>query len=111
MFSGRCLRETVEAAATSAVRQRERGSPRPFCILDTAEKLQIPVTAVAQGSKLGPDLWNVMNNGIFELEIPDDPMAPAFLEAYVDDVIAVIATRNMDAAQWKVNRVMRSASG
>ena len=47
-----------------------------------------------------------MYNGILELEIPKDPMASAFLEAYADDIVAIITARNTDAAPRKINQVI-----
>ena len=47
---------------------------------------------VAQGSILGPDLWNAFYDGILQMEMPDD----TFLVAYADDVAAVITARDAE---------------
>lgn len=58
---------------------------------------------VAQGSILGPDLWNVTYDSLLRLEIPSN----ASLVAYADDVAAVIVERSADLAQLTLNQVMR----
>lgn len=58
---------------------------------------------VAQGSILGPELWNILYDGILRMEMPDD----VFMVGYADDIAAVISTRNTEEAQRKVNQVMR----
>lgn len=56
---------------------------------------------VAQGSVLGPELWNISYNGILHLEMPDG----AFLNGYADDIIAIVIARTMKLAEGKLNRV------
>lgn len=60
-------------------------------------------SGAAQGSILGPDLWNMIYDDILQIEMPDD----THLVAFADDVAAVITTRNTTEAQWKLNQVMR----
>lgn len=57
----------------------------------------------AQGSILGPDLWNIMYDGLLRIEMPDDTL----LDGYADDVAAVILARDIHQAQLKLNQVMR----
>lgn len=57
----------------------------------------------AQGSVLGPDLWNAMYDELLRLEMPDETS----LIGYADDVAVVIAARDLEKAQVKLNRVMR----
>lgn len=62
------------------------------------------VTAgAAQGSILGPDLWNISYDGILRMEMPKDTS----LVGYADDIAATITARNMEEAQMKLNQVMR----
>jgi hypothetical protein len=57
----------------------------------------------AQGSILGPDLWNISYDGILQMKMPDD----TFLVGYADDIAAVITARDTGDIQRKLNQVMR----
>ncbi|KRK05561.1 uncharacterized protein Dyak_GE27431 [Drosophila yakuba] len=59
-------------------------------------------SGAAQGSILGPELWNISYDEIFHLEMPDD----TFLVGYADDIVAVITARNTEYAQRKLTQVM-----
>ena len=74
-------------------------------LYDTTEGLvSRKITAgAAQGSILGPDLWNISYDEILRLEMPED----TFLVGYADDLAAVMTARNVEQAQWKLNQVMR----
>lgn len=76
---------------------------------DTAEgpRTREITAGAAQGSILGPDLWNAAYDGILQMEMPED----TFLVGYADDIAAVIVTRTVEAAQMKVNQVMRRVLG
>lgn len=67
------------------------------------EKVKNLTAGAAQGSILGPDLWNVNYNGLLKIEMPND----AHLVGYADDIAAVIAARDTEALQRKLNQVMR----
>lgn len=69
---------------------------------DGPRRRQITAGA-AQGSILGPDLWNVAYDGIFRMEMPED----TFLVGYADDIAAVITARDTEDAQRRLNQVMR----
>ena len=56
----------------------------------------------AQGSVLGPEIWNISYDGIFRIPMPDD----TFLVGYADDIAAVITARNTEEAQRKLTQVM-----
>ena len=45
----------------------------------------------AQGSVLGPDLWNISYDGILRLELADS----CFMIGYADDIALVIIARNV----------------
>lgn len=62
------------------------------------------VTAgAAQGSILGPDLWNIMYDGILRMEMPHD----TFLVGYADDIAVVITARELDEAQNLLSLALR----
>lgn len=57
----------------------------------------------AQGSTLGPDLWNVSYDGLLRLGMPED----TFLVGYADDIAAVVVARDVSTAQIRLNQIMR----
>lgn len=77
-----------------------------FLVFETAQGTQRrKVTAgVAQGSIIGPDLWNIVYNGVLNLALPENAM----LAGYADDVAVVILGRSLEELQGKLNIVMRS---
>lgn len=58
----------------------------------------------AQGSILGPDLWNASYDGLLRAEMPEETC----LVGYADDIVALIAARTVEHAQIKLNKVMRT---
>lgn len=66
------------------------------------EKQKKLTSGAAQGSILGPDLWNINYDEILNLEMPEE----THLVAYADDIAAVIAARNVEHAQRKLNIIM-----
>jgi hypothetical protein len=60
-------------------------------------------SGAAQGSVLGPSLWNVSYDSLLRTEMPHG----TFLVGYADDVAAVITERDAQLAQWRLNQVMR----
>lgn len=60
-------------------------------------------SGAAQGSILGPDLWNALYDSLLRIEIPGNTS----LLGYADDLGAMIATRTTEEAQIKLNQVMR----
>lgn len=75
-------------------------------LYDTAQgPRETQITAgAAQGSILGPTLWNASYDDIFQLGMPED----TFLVGYADDVAAVILARSTEQAQEKLGEVMRT---
>lgn len=59
-------------------------------------------SGAAQGSILGPDLWNVSYDGLLRREMPHDVL----LVGYADDVAAVITARDPDMARLRLKQVM-----
>ena len=59
-------------------------------------------SGAAQGSILGPELWNISYDGILNIDMPPE----TYLVGYADDVAAVIAGRDMEELQRKLNQVM-----
>jgi hypothetical protein len=71
-------------------------------------KRMIAVTAgAAQGSVLGPDLWNASYDSLLRAEMPDE----THLVGYADDIAVLIAARDTKHAQLKLNQVMRTVMG
>lgn len=62
-------------------------------------------SGAAQGSILGPDLWNASYDGILRMEMPDG----TFLVGYADDIAAVITARDTEGAERKLRQVMLRA--
>ena len=58
---------------------------------------------VAQGSALGPDLWNAMYDGVLKIELPEW----AELIGYADDIATIIRAREPAQAQWRTAWVCR----
>ena len=48
-------------------------------------------SGAAQGSILGPELWNISNDEILKIDMPPD----TYLVGYADDIAAVIAARDI----------------
>lgn len=67
------------------------------------KKVKNLTAGAAQGSILGPDLWNVNYNALLKIDMPED----AHLVGYADDIAAEIAARDTEALQRKLNQVMR----
>lgn len=66
-------------------------------------KHMVNVTSgAAQGSILGPELWNISYDGILNIDMPPD----TYLVGYADDVAAVISGRDLEELQRKLNQVM-----
>lgn len=59
-------------------------------------------SGAAQGSILGPDLWNASYDGLLRTNMPEETV----LVGYADDVAALIAARDMEMAQIKLRSVM-----
>lgn len=57
----------------------------------------------AQGSILGPDLWNVSYDSVLRMEMPDD----VYLVGYADDLAAIVVARDVEDAQRRLNQAMR----
>jgi hypothetical protein len=69
---------------------------------------EMQVTAgAAQGSILGPDLWNAFYDELLREEMPDE----THLVGYADDVAVLIAARDTKQAQLKLNQAMRTING
>ena len=65
------------------------------------------VTAgAAQGSVLGPDLWNISYYGILRLELADG----CCMIGYADDIVLVIIARNVKQAQNSMSVCMLKTS-
>jgi len=73
-------------------------------IYDTSSgpRVKQVTSGAAQGSILGPDLWNAFYDELLRIEMPDD----TFLVGYADDIAAVITARNIEEAERKLSQVM-----
>lgn len=65
-------------------------------------KRRIVTSGAAQGSILGPDLWNASYDGIFSIDMPDE----THLVGFADDIAALIVARDVPEAQRRLNQVM-----
>jgi len=70
---------------------------------DCGVQEKVMTAGAAQGSVLGPDLWNIVYDSLLRLDMPDD----TYLVAYADDVAAVITARNTELAQIRLSQIMR----
>lgn len=61
---------------------------------------------VPQGSILGPTLWNILYNGILNIEVPENTK----LIAYADDLAMVTAARNEIEIEQKANTTLKKIS-
>lgn len=57
----------------------------------------------AQSSILGPDLWNVAYDDIFQMAMPEN----SFLVGYAVDIATVIVARDTAEAQLRINVEIR----
>lgn len=67
---------------------------------------KVITAGAAQGSILGPNLWNASYDGLLRLEMPEETR----MVGYADDVVALIAARTFELAQLKLNQVMRKVN-
>ena len=58
---------------------------------------------IAQGSVLGPDLWNAFYDGLLRVDLPEG----VYLIGYADDLALTIKGRDMQVTQERLNLVMR----
>lgn len=61
----------------------------------------------AQGSILGPDLWNIAYDGILRMEMPRE----TFLVGYADDIAVIITARDVDELQRLLTLAMGQVIG
>ena len=67
-------------------------------------RTKVVTAAAAQGSVLGPDIWNIDYNEILGLSrLPEG----ASLIGYADDIVLVITIKNLEEAQRKLDVTMR----
>ena len=60
-------------------------------------------SGAARGSILGPELWNISYVEILKMDMPSD----THRVGYADDIAAVIAGRDIEEIQRKLNQVMK----
>nr|CAH7755103.1 unnamed protein product [Callosobruchus chinensis] len=67
-------------------------------IIDREEDIEVTM-GVPQGSVLGPTLWNVLYEGVLQLELPDGATTVAF----ADDLALVVAAKDEKELTIRVN--------
>lgn len=76
---------------------------RELIYLTEGRRHKMKVTSgAAQGSILGPELWNISYDEILNIDMPPE----AYLVGYADDIAAVIPGRDMEEVERKLNQVM-----
>lgn len=73
---------------------------------ENSRKMRKINSGVPQGSVLGPTLWNVMYNGLLELELPRG----AELIGFADDVVVVVAAKNEAILTTVANTILQRVS-
>lgn len=73
-----------------------------YTTTDQGQQLKKITAGAAQGSILGPDLWNVLYDGLLRADLPKE----AFLVGYADDVAAVVSARTIEKATDVAQKVM-----
>lgn len=62
--------------------------------------------AAAQGSIIGPDLWDVTYDAPLRIVLDDE----MHMVGYADEGAPLIATKTVELAQLKLNQVMRTVN-
>lgn len=73
-----------------------------YATSDQGQQLKKLTAGVAQGSILGPDLWNALYDELLRQELP----IGASLVGYADDVAAIISARKVEKAEAIANEVL-----
>lgn len=92
-----CVPEYLQRILRDYLRERK-------LLYDTPEgRKSMEITSgAAQGSILGPSLWNLSYDEILSIEMPEG----THLVGYADDIVAVISARDTEDARRKLNQVM-----
>ncbi|KAK9754799.1 Reverse transcriptase (RNA-dependent DNA polymerase) [Popillia japonica] len=70
----------------------------------SGERNMTVTSGAAQGSILGPDLWNILYDNLLRIQMPEE----VTVVGYADDIAVLISVRrDVDAAQLKLNQAMR----
>ena len=75
-------------------------------LYDTTEgrRTKVLIAGAAQGSVLGPDIWNIDYDSILGLKgLPEG----VSLVGYADDLVLVITVKNFEEAQLKLDAAIR----
>ena len=76
-------------------------------VMKTGIKKRKMTAGVAQGSILGPDIWNVGYDEVLDL-----PMPPGvYLVGYADDLVIVIMTKDTRLTQMRLSQFPRQVDG
>ena len=71
------------------------------------QRVKTITLGVSQRLNLGPDLWNIMYDGLLRLEM----LMNLFIIAYAVDVAAVITAHDVKLAQLLLSQFMHQISG
>lgn len=83
------------------VRSYFRNRTLIYNTIQGSKRIQV-TSGAAQGSILGPELWNASYDFILRMDMPEG----SFLVGYADDIAAVIQARTIEEAQRRLNQVM-----
>ena len=75
---------------------------RPLYQTCEGQKERTVTVEAAQGSVLGPELWNLAYDSLLKLEVPEETI----FVGYADDVAAMISVRSVERTKVKIKQLL-----